>query len=117
MKKANNLLLLAVATLLLGSASQTNGQYRAVGDDGIAASPKFREMLNKRKAAAGTPTSDSRTASVSYKVLGDDGIAASPKFRQMLNERKSLVSTRSTESRIVSVSYQALGDDGIAASP
>ena len=47
--------LAAVALAALAFASTGSAQYKPVGDDGIAASPKVRQMLNERKAAA-TPT-------------------------------------------------------------
>jgi len=74
----------AVAAIFTTSAS---AQYRAVGDDGIAASPKVRQALNERKRnAAVTPTSTG-VASVGYRAVGDDGIAASPKLREQLSQR------------------------------
>ena len=44
--------LAAVALAALALASTASAQYKAVGDDGIAASPKVRQMLNERKASA-----------------------------------------------------------------
>ena len=44
--------LAAVALAALAFASTASAQYKPVGDDGIAASPKVRQMLNERKAAA-----------------------------------------------------------------
>jgi hypothetical protein len=44
---------LMVATLAaLAFTTAANAQYQAVGDDGIAASPKVRQMLNERNAVA-----------------------------------------------------------------
>ena len=39
--------ILSAGGLLLGTASQSQAQYQPVGDDGIAASPKFRETLER----------------------------------------------------------------------
>ena len=48
---------LALATIaVLALASAANAQYKSVGYDGIAASPKVRQMLNERKASATTAT-------------------------------------------------------------
>ncbi len=46
---------LALATAALAAfalADAANAQYKAVGDDGIAASPKVRQALNAQKASA-----------------------------------------------------------------
>lgn len=53
------LALAAIAVLAL--ASPANAQYKPVGDDGIAASPKVRQMLNERKASAITATAGAPT--------------------------------------------------------
>ncbi len=44
--------LAAVALVALAFAGTASAQYKPVGDDGIAASPKVRQMLNERKASA-----------------------------------------------------------------
>ena len=44
--------LAAVVLAALGFASTTRAQYKPVGDDGITASPKVRQMLNERNASA-----------------------------------------------------------------
>jgi hypothetical protein len=46
---------LALATAILAAlalAVAANAQYKAVGDDGIAASPKVRQALNEKQASA-----------------------------------------------------------------
>src|SRR5207244_9205194 len=55
MKSSNRLLIAAAALALFASASQIKAQSQAVGDDGIAASPKVRQMLNEWKARAAAP--------------------------------------------------------------
>ena len=40
-----------IAAFALAFASTASAQYKPVGDDGIAASPKVRQMLNERKAS------------------------------------------------------------------
>jgi len=44
--------LAAVVLAALAFASTASAQYKPVGDDGIAASPKLRQVLIERKAAA-----------------------------------------------------------------
>src|SRR5256885_1240913 len=70
--------------MFLAWAGQSQAQYEAVGDDGIAASPKFRQMLNERKAMQSAVGAAEITE---FQPVGDAEIAASPKFREMLNER------------------------------
>ena len=62
--------------------------YQPVGSDGIAASPKYRQLLNEEYAQVNAQLNYPQVASksVGYQAVGDDGIAASPKFRQLLNE-------------------------------
>ena len=116
MKKQNRLAIVtltAIASMFIG---QARAQYRAVGDDGIAASPKVRQMLNERRAAAQAAEAGSTSvASVGYRAVGDDGIAASPKVRQMLDERKAAAGARSGGGAYAG--YRAVGKDSIAASP
>ena len=59
-----------------------HANHRIADSDGIAASPKYRELLNERTSAART----SASSGVGYKPTGADGITASPKLRQMLDE-------------------------------
>src|ERR1700716_1581335 len=103
MKKVTTLLSLGTVALLIGAANPSNAQYQAVGDDGIAASPRLRQILNERQAADSAFCNCSDVAffnDAGYKVTGEDGIAASPKMRQILNERR--VAVGSTGSSIES---------------
>ena len=51
MKTTNRMLIATLASIvLLSFAAPVQAQYQALGDDGIAASPKVRQMLNERKA-------------------------------------------------------------------
>ncbi len=50
MLRPSNLLLVATTAAALAFAGSAGAQYKAVGDDGIAASPKVRQMLDERKA-------------------------------------------------------------------
>ncbi len=77
----------AAAALALTSA---RAEYKPVGDDGIAASPKVRQFLNEHpRVAAVSQVAATHTvaASASYRAVGDEHIAASPKFREQLNPR------------------------------
>ena len=89
-------LLVAVAAVLLASASQSNAQYRAVGDDGIAASPKYRQLLNEsgKRMVKGSPST--AVASVGYRATGRDGLTASPKLRQIIDDSRGVASTGPT---------------------
>ena len=108
MNSTSTFLGLAAAAVLLASGGQSYAQYQAVGEDGIAASPKVRQFLNEKKAAAtATSTTVSSTTSI------DERIAASPKVRQMLDERRTVMSAPSGSV----AGYRATGDDGITASP
>ena len=46
------IVLAAVLLAALASAGTASAQYKPVADDGIAASPKVRQMLNEQKASA-----------------------------------------------------------------
>lgn len=130
MKKTIPLLTVMAVLALLGSTSQSSAQssdafsrsvgYRATGDDGITASPKWRQFLDER-AAMNQTTSDAAPVdrTVGYRASGDDGITASPKMRQMLNEQYAQVYAQLNYPEVASrsVGYQATGDDGITASP
>ncbi len=120
--KMNKILFAAALATALGIASQANAQFKVNEDDGIAASPKVRQMLNERKAskAAAAVSQNAPTTGfyAGYRAVGSDGIAASPKVRQMLDEQRAskIVTTPSQESTAVA-SYRPVGNDGIAASP
>ena len=115
MKTTTTLMALSAGILLLGSATQGHAQYRAVGDDGIAASPKLRQFLNEsgKRMVKGTPST--AVVSVGYRATGADGITASPKLRQFIDASRGVESTGPTV--VVNVGYRPTGDDGITASP
>jgi hypothetical protein len=53
MKTTNKTLIATVASIaLFAFASPMQAQYKTAGDDGIAASPRARQMLNERKASS-----------------------------------------------------------------
>jgi hypothetical protein len=119
MKKTIPVLTVVAALVLLGSTSQSNAQAK---DDGIAASPKMRQMLNERGAPMDKNASKAlpSTGSVGYQRDGNDGIAASPKFRQIIDEGYAQNSAQLNYPQQVVVNhlgYRATGDDGITASP
>src|SRR6266436_6170182 len=108
MKNANRLLIAAAALALFASAGQIKAQSQAVGD-GIAASPKVRQMLNERKASGMAP----QQVTIN-RIVPQTTIAASPKVQQMRNER--------TPAPVLQVGpetagYKATGSDGVTASP
>lgn len=113
MKNMKAFLIVAALAATFSVTSRANAQNQLAGDDGIAASPKFRQFLNEHKKVANTPSAT--VAAVGYQATGDDGIAASPRMRQQINERKTVASTPSTT--VTSVGYQPTGADGITASP
>lgn len=69
------------AAALFSLASNAQAQYKAVGDDGITASPRLRQILNERRMAGqATPSSDRavkpyplKTCIVSDEKLGEHG--------------------------------------------
>ena len=113
MKLLNKIVLVAACAALAGLPHRASAQPRAVGDDGIAASPRIRQMLNDRNGAPGA--SSVAVASACCAATSEDGIAASPRLRQFLDERRTMAGTPSTS--VASVGYRPAGEDGIAASP
>lgn len=117
MKNLNRILALAAFAAVLGLTNNASAQYRGVGDDGIAASPKYRQFLNEsgKRMVKGTPSTSATVASAGYRATGVDGITASPKLRQFINDSRGVQSTPGTV--VAKVGYRATGDDGITASP
>jgi len=109
MKNSNRLLVAAVALALFVSAGQIKAQSQAVSDDGIAASPKVRQMLNERKASGATP----QQVTINQ-IVPQTKIAASPKVQQMRNER---MPASVLQVGPETAGYRAKGSDGITASP
>jgi len=113
MKNTNRFLIGAAALALLASAGQANAQYQAVGDDGIAASPKLRQMLNEQKARTAMPAVEPQVNT--YQGGTSDNVAASPKVQEMRKEQKAVAAAPRAIPNIVG--YRATGDDGVTASP
>ena len=96
MKNQYRIVIAAATAAVALIATSASAQYRAVGDDGIAASPKVRQMLDERARSAAV-SQTSATTSVGYRAVGDDDIAASPRLRQMMAGRpRSTVATPGT---------------------
>ncbi len=117
MKNQNKLAIATIAAVVAISITPARAQYRAVGDDGIAASPKLRQQLNERARSTGNPQTASSVAPASYRAVATDGIAASPKLRAMLDEQNRNAAVTPAPAAVASVGYRAVGADGIAASP
>ena|SRR5260221_10411110 len=112
MKNTSRFLVAAAALALFASAGQAKaGGTDSCCDDGIAASPKVRAMLDERKArccAAQTQVTTYQT------TIRQTDVAASPRVQQMRNDR--------TPAPVVQVApetagYRPTGSDGITASP
>src|SRR5258706_2136481 len=112
MKNANRLLIAAAAVALCASAGQAKaGGTDSCCDDGIAASPKVRAMLNERKArccAAQTHVTTYRT------TTRQTNIEASPRVQWMRGERAPASVVQVTTE---TAGYRPTGSDGITASP
>jgi hypothetical protein len=112
----SNLMVLSLVGILSATAAQSWAQSRFVGD-GIAASPRVRQMLNERPAriAASTAAPTVSAPTGSYTAATRNEIAASPKVLQRLSERPVAAHAPTTDPVIAG--YTPTGDDGIAASP
>ena len=106
----SSFLLVAAATLaLFGSAGRAAASTCSCCDDGIAASPKVRAMLNERCMSQCTAPAVVTTTTITRQT----DVAASPRVQQMWSERTTAPAVQTTET----VGYQPSGADGIAASP
>ncbi len=114
MKNLNSILFAAAIAATFSLANNASAQFKPTTDDGIAASPKVRQMLNERAAAARVATVTS-SVMVTYRNPAD-GVTASPKVRQMFAERKVVVSGAPT-TEVASAVYNPTGADGVTASP
>ena len=114
MKNLSRVLSVAAVAATLSLANNASAQYKPTGNDGIAASPKVRQMLNERAAAWASVSVPAAT--VTYRTPALEGVTASPKVRQMLAERKGGVSGASAV-EVATAAYRPTGTDGITASP
>ena len=117
MKSQSQLVIVTLTAVAALFMNQANAQYRAVGDDGIAASPKVRQMLNERTPATANPQAAPIVVAAGVRAAAHDGIAASPKVRQMLEEQNRNAAVPTLSTAIASTGYRATGGDGITASP
>jgi hypothetical protein len=85
MKTTNKTLIVILASIALVSfASPMQTQYKAAGDDGIAASPKVRQMLNERKASSSAAVIDVSMSCPKCKNVWDVRRNAEAKGAQVL---------------------------------
>ncbi len=116
MKELRYFLLAVVMAATIGLGGSAKAQ--ASKDDGIAASPRMRQFLNERKAAAAAVASKKVTGAVfGEQVVATKPIAASPRVQQKLDRGAASTSTPVLTTDRVSVGYRATGPDGITASP
>lgn len=110
MKNTHGFLIVAAALALLASAGQAKaGGTDACCNDGIAASPKVRAMLDERCKSRCAPAQVTVTTTTHR-----TDIAASPKVQQMRSERaQASVAQVATET----TGYRPTSSDGITASP
>jgi hypothetical protein len=115
MKNLNFILVGAAIAATSSLAYNASAQFKPAIDDGIAASPKVRQMLNEaapapRYVVLGTvPT-------VTYRTVDLEGVTAPPKTAQMLAEQRVVVS-HTSPAEVASVGYYPTGPDGVTASP
>jgi hypothetical protein len=107
-----NLILLAAVSITASFLTQAQAQYRVNEPDGIAASPKVRQMLNERKAT--WTTVSATNPRVVAQTPSEPGIAASPKVSQFLAEQKA--NQQAMKALATPVPFQP-AETGIAASP
>src|SRR5258708_2175279 len=111
MKNTNRFLIAAATLALLASAGQAKaGGTASCCDDGIAASPKVRAMLDER---CNSRCAD-RTQASATSATPHTAVAASPKVQQMRGERTMAPVAQVT---IETAGYSPTGVDGITASP
>src|SRR5438046_827672 len=90
MKKMNGVLAAAAIAAVVSITSVARAQYVALGDDGIAASPKLRAQLNDRKAITPVAARAGESVVAKEKTAGPAApvvIVASPRVAQMDAER------------------------------
>jgi hypothetical protein len=114
MKTMNRILFTATLAVTAALLSQTKVQAQST-DDGIAASPKVRAMLNERKAAAAAPVDVPTAVAATPAKTQPAQLAASPRLRQALDDRKMVSGVADEPSTVVS--YASGGRREIAASP
>ena len=101
------------ATAFVAWQNNLQAQFQPVGDDGIAASPKFREFLDQRAGSMNTPSEP--PALVVRQSVPSDELVPSPKQREILEEQ--VVTVPLPPSGNYGAGYTPTGSDGITASP
>jgi len=110
MKNTHRFLIAVAACALFASSSQAKAGSGSCCDDGIAASPKVRAMLDERcKSRCAAPEQVAVTSTIPHSA-----VAASPKVQQMRNERAPALGLQITAE---TAGYQPTGADGVTASP
>lgn len=120
MKSLDRILFATAIATTFSLAGIANAQIGANENDGIAASPKVRQMFNEQKTSARSAAMAHQHGTAAVAPAGQAAtrtveIAASPKTRQALDERRAAVGRPS--SQVASAAYQATGADGITAAP
>ncbi|HWH71911.1 MAG TPA: hypothetical protein VNT26_21290 [Candidatus Sulfotelmatobacter sp.] len=109
----SRILFAAGVAVAFTAVQPAQAQYRATDENGIAASPRLRQMMDERRAnAVVVEPPVVVTPSPAPEVAGN--VAASPRLRQMQTERNASGVAPATGPVIVS---PAQGADNIAASP
>lgn len=111
MKILNRILFAAATAASLTLASSAFAQYQPVGNDGIAASPKLRQMLNDTSVRVAPAHASAAVAGV---CCEDNNIVASPKVRQTLAAQPKCCGATPKDTL---ASTTAQPNDGIFASP
>jgi hypothetical protein len=112
MKKMNRILLTAAVTVVLGSLSQATAQSQMSGPNGLAASPKVRQMVSERPTQL--TVSAPGVLPVSAQSAHSGMLAASPRVQQMARDNAKSEVAGGTQAVVASNQRNA---DGIAASP
>jgi hypothetical protein len=112
MKALNRSLCALTVALLLASAGQVLAQSQLSGPDGMAASPKFRQLMWQQQRVAVVPEMPNLSTQPAYAKPAE--ITASPKLHQMMSEFTTSGVAQDTGTV---PSYRATGPDGITASP
>jgi len=116
MKITKALFMTGLAMAALIPALQARAQYRPIGEDGIAASPRLRQKLNEQ--TVGWHSASAGSDNIALNRAPGDGIAASPKVQMQLEERKRNGEIgAASSSASIAASTTRVPNDGIAASP
>jgi len=91
MKNLKNALFVATMVAGFSLVYSVRAQSKPAGEDGVAGSPRARQVLNEGRAS--TPLkAPAPLVTTACRTPGVKGIAASPRVRQILAERKGIPS-------------------------